>query len=439
MEKDVIQKSRFSRGQFISNYFLVPKPDGSKRFILNLKPLNKWISNPHFKMEDIRTATKLLGPDIYMCHIDLKDAYFLLNVRKSSRKYLRFIFQEELYQFKCLPFGLCTSPYVFTKIMKPVIQYLRNTGLLSTIYLDDILLFGETVESCLDNVQKTTNLLKKLGFEINYEKSSLTPSKECKFLGFIINSNRFSLELTQEKRKTLIRLSQQFLNKSQCTIRSFAHLMGSLVAACPAVAYGWLYTKLAEREKHLALIRSRGNYDNIMTISGKVKSDISWWLNNLVDSYNPVRKSDYRLEIFSDASLTGWGAVCNGQKAHGFWNPLEQKLHINNLELIAAFFALKTFASKVKNCEILLRIDNTTAISYINRMGGIKYYELNKTAREIWQWAENRRIWLFASYEYIPSGDNIDADKESRRLSINTEWELNNSVFKTIVKTLVIQ
>lgn len=196
LEKGVIQRCTYSEGQFISTYFLVPKPDGSKRFILNLKPLNKFIDNIHFKMEDIRTATKLLSPKACMCNVDLKDAYFLVNVHKGSRKLLRFIFQGRPYQFKCLPFGLCSSPYVFTKIMKPVVQNLRNAGLLSTIYLDDILLFGESLESCRINVEESTKLLTRLGFEINYNKSSLNPSRLCKFLGFLIDSNRFSLELT---------------------------------------------------------------------------------------------------------------------------------------------------------------------------------------------------------------------------------------------------
>lgn len=140
------------------------------------------------------------------------------------------------------------------------------------------------------------------------------------------------------------------------------------------------------------------------------------------------------MEIFSDTSLTGWGAASNGQKTHGFWNQLEQKLHINNLELIAAFLALKCFASEERNCEILLRIDNTTAISYINRLGGIKFKALNKIAKQIWQWAETRHIWLFASY--IPSRDNKDADKESRRLNIHTEWELNNRAFTIVTNAL---
>lgn len=141
-------------GQFISSFFLIPKADGSKRFILNLKNLNKFIESIHFKMEDLRTAIKLLTPKAFMCNLDLKDAYFFIPVAKGSRKFLRFIFEGQMYEFTCLPFGLCTSPYVFTKVMKAVISGLRKQGLYSTVYLDDILVLGTDFESCMENLKK---------------------------------------------------------------------------------------------------------------------------------------------------------------------------------------------------------------------------------------------------------------------------------------------
>ena len=53
-------------GQFISRIFLVPKADGSSRFILNLKPLNRFVVTHHFKMEDRMTVMRLLSRHCYM-------------------------------------------------------------------------------------------------------------------------------------------------------------------------------------------------------------------------------------------------------------------------------------------------------------------------------------------------------------------------------------
>lgn len=57
-------------------------------------------------------------------------------------------------------------------------------------------------------------------------------------------------------------------------------------------------------------------------------------------------------EIFSKASLTGWEVVCNNNTFHGFWISAEKQYHINNLEIRAAYFALKCFAKDLTNYNI---------------------------------------------------------------------------------------
>ena len=87
-----------------------------------------------------------------------------------------------------------------------------------------------------------------------------------------------------------------------------------------------------------------------------------------MSAINKIRSGLFDLEIFSDASRTGWGAVCDKKKkAQGFWTLKEMNMHINYLEIKAAFLALKCFAKSAKNIQILLRIDNITALAYINK------------------------------------------------------------------------
>lgn len=105
--------------------------------------------------------------------------------------------------------------------------------------------------------------------------------------------------------------------------------------------------------------------------------------------------------------------------------------HINYLELFSAFFGLKCFAKELSNCNILLQIDNTTAISYINRIGGIRFRKLSDLAKVIWEWCEKRDLFIFASY--ILSKDNAEANFKSRRLSNDTEFELSDALFRKIV------
>lgn len=71
-------------------------------------------------MEDVKTAIKLIFQGAFMATLDLEYAYLLVLIHKSSSIYLRFIFLGTLYEFTALPFSLNVSPYIFTKIMKPV-------------------------------------------------------------------------------------------------------------------------------------------------------------------------------------------------------------------------------------------------------------------------------------------------------------------------------
>lgn len=365
--------------------------------------------------------------------MDLRDAYFLVKIHDESKKYLRFTWDGKIFEFNVLPFGLNTAPYIFTKIMKPVIRLLRLCGLVNVVYLDDLLLLGQSYRECIENISITKKFLLSLGFKINFEKSVMSPATSCQFLGYIINSDYMTISLPTEKQSNIKNEIQHFTRIKRCKIRRFARLLGLLISACPAVEYGLLYTKELERCKFLNLI-SDDDYDKFMNIPDSVIPDLNWWLSALDNPTHRIKDDTYATEIYSDASTTGWGAACDGRTASGQWSQDERRQHINSLELLAAFFALKIFAKDYSNCQILLRIDNSTAIAYINRMGGIQYPHLTRISRDIWQWCESKKIFIFACY--IKSADNHIADAESRRTHPDIEWELSDSAYNTIVETL---
>ena len=66
-------------------------------------------------------------------------------------------------------------------------------------------------------------------------------------------------------------------------------------------------------------------------------------------------------------------------------------------------------------------------------MGSVQYPNLNKISNSLWKWLEKKNLYVFASY--IKSSENIEADKESRSLKDETEFELNSIIFNKIVNT----
>ena len=84
----------------------------------------------------------------------------------------------------------------------------------------------------------------------------------------------------------------------------------------------------------------------------------------------PLHPLKHALQLFTEGSEEGWGAHLNDQTARGTWSLPESKLHINYLELKAVFLALKEFRGLCKSNIVLIAMDNTTVVAYINKEGG---------------------------------------------------------------------
>ena len=78
---------------FLSTIFVIPKKSGGHRPIINLKPLNKFVHAPHFKMENLDTVRFTIRQDDWCAKIDLKDAYLTVPIWKGHRKFLQFLWK----------------------------------------------------------------------------------------------------------------------------------------------------------------------------------------------------------------------------------------------------------------------------------------------------------------------------------------------------------
>ena len=362
-----------SQERFISPVFLVPKSDESWRTVVNLKALNRFVSAPHFKMESIRTVKGLIRQGDWMAKLDLKDAYLTVPVHQ---KFLQFRWNSQTWQFKVLPFGLNSSPHAFTKLLKPVVAVLRRLGARMILYLDDMLILAESKEDTRKYLATAMELLIALGFIINIKKSTFDPVQKIEFLGFRLNSLTMSIALPKDKLHAIQKAARRLKEQGRVSVRQVAHLLGMLVAAHPAILPAPLHYRSLEREKLMALSRN-SSYEQRLQINSQMFNDLTWWIEE-AESHNgrPLQINTWDLSIESDASMTGWGAICQGRTTGGLWMPRERVYHINYLELKAAFLALKSFVKESSKISILLRLDNITAIAFINKMGGYPFKPL---------------------------------------------------------------
>lgn len=108
--------------------------------------------------------------------------------------------------------------------------------------------------------------------------------------------------------------------------------------------------------------------------------------------------------IESDASKQGWGATSQGVRTGGPWSRKEAQMHINCLEALAAFLAVKCFVSQKRNLTVMLRIDNMSAVTYVNKVGGTVSQNLTSIIKELWMWCMQKDITLVA--EHLPGVQN---------------------------------
>lgn len=434
----VIELSVPEKGQFISNIFIVPKPNGKFRPVINLRELNKFVHYEHFKMETFPFVLELVQKNDFFTSLDLKSAYFSIPIHPSCQKFLKFCWKERLFHFVSLPFGLASAPRIFTKVLKPVYAFFRQIGIRCSYYIDDSLNMHAEKKTCEMNALLMYEKLQALGFVINDEKSVVIATQRITFFGYILDSVLFMVFLPEKKVLKILDLAAKLLLKQKCSIRELASFIGLLINAFHAILEAPMHYRVLEHLK-VESLRLYGTYDGCVVLTEMAKNEIQWWIDNTVrKNGKKIRQAPISYWIQTDSSMDGWGCFCENSKQciGGRWSQKERSYHINYLELLAIYFALRSWFSDKKDLHIGVKSDNITAIVYVNNMGGMTSNDLDCLSREIWEWCLKRQIFVTAFH--LPGQDNVTADYFSRNFSDSTEWMLKKDIFQRLTKQLFI-
>ncbi len=131
-------------------------------------------------MLTMRTIMSQVQEGDWFVTIDLKDAYFHIQVVHRHRRFLRFAFGGKAYQYKVLPFGLALAPRTFTKCMDAALAPLRLQGIRVLNYLDDWLILAHSRELVSRHRDIVLSHIHSLGLRMNAKKSAAPPiSTNC--------------------------------------------------------------------------------------------------------------------------------------------------------------------------------------------------------------------------------------------------------------------
>ena len=367
----------------------------------------------------------------YAFKIDLQDAYFHVPIHPSSRKYLRFAFENRVYQFQVLPFGLNTAPQVFTPLGHTVTGYLHRQGISVIPYLDNWLIHHPDPKVLLRHQAQLMNTLDLVGFVLNRKKSELDLTQDIQFLG---NSFTSGLRGSFPSRVqslgdscsrtpsilppcTILYSSVPAHGVTQLGLRS--HPSGLSVPETPSTSFPFVRS---DRPVYAtASIRSSGPCQPSTALAGPTFSYLR----------NPSPHVSGGVHDFYGRLHAGVG------RSHGgfpdFRTHTGRKLHINCLELKAVFHALQHWAQMLQGHQVMIATDNSTVVSYINKQGGTHSPTLLRLTVELLLWLEAQNIIVRA--RHIPGCLNVIADHLSRpNQPIRTEWSLHPEIVERIFR-----
>jgi hypothetical protein len=191
----------------------------------------------------------------------------------NSRKYLRFRWPGQLFQFTCLCFGLASAPRVYTKVKKPIFAWFRSRGIRTSFFIDDSIYLNQLYNRLSTELDLVLEKLTSLGLYINEEKSVFVSTQIVTHLGFILNSIRMTITLKDKKVLKVLHTSNSVLNASVLCIRDVAQLIGLLVSSFPALFQGKMHYRFIERDK-ISALRVNNDFDDIISVSHLTRSDI---------------------------------------------------------------------------------------------------------------------------------------------------------------------
>ena len=129
VEKGAVGLAPLSSSGYYSQLLAVWKTFGSWRQVIDLSVLNRSVSKTPFEMETLASVLLLVCQGDWMVSLHLKETYLQVPIHPDSRKFLRFVALERVYQFRALCFGLSTAAQVFTRVMAPVSSILHGMGI----------------------------------------------------------------------------------------------------------------------------------------------------------------------------------------------------------------------------------------------------------------------------------------------------------------------
>lgn len=396
--------------------------------------MNDYLQDSPFRYESLASFVAHLRPGDHMVSWDICDAFHHIPIKESDQQYLAFVLGGTLYYPLSLPFGLKLAPWALTKVLRPVLAYLRSKGFPVLRYMDDFASLATgarpgskaraTAARC-----RAVAVFRRLRFQIHPSKGAVEAKTSLNILGFRVDTVRRLLLLPPRRLDTVVcaAMSLHLAASSHCrwvrvgALQRFCGLAVSYSAAVPMVRFHLyaLYRCMPTRRR------------SQLQISTAAMTELTWWAR--LDSSSEVGRAVWQqpvvAELTTDACGYGWGAVLNRSvPARGFFSSADQADHINVQELRSLDKALDCWPNLCGPGVLRLRLDNSVNVSVVNNMttrSPALMEVLDRILHRFSAWG------LRAEATWLSSVANSHADKLSRNTD-SSDWRLRPDIFRVL-------
>jgi hypothetical protein len=419
---------------------------GKRRLVQDLRWINGHLPNVPFKMESlhnelgdiVRRGDKLLTTDI-------TKAYYCLAMHPDAQRYLGWEWKGKFYMPTCLVFGLSTAPRVFTKIMRPMMAFMRSLAVRVLGMIDDYL-WAEQPENIARVKQAVLAVLPGLGWTLN-DKCELTPQDEVLMLGMLINAKLFQVRAPEKKVKAAVGDMELAVLKHEAqqpiTIQLLQRITGRLMSMMLAFGGTRVFTRDLYRIIAVALEGNEVRKMNGMRpvyhvqLDRKAIEELEFWLERLF-THNGLRihcrEEQVQMVLWTDASDMGYGGevagVTVGEEsvaaaeralpeqdvalmAHGCLPKEEIARSSTRRELVGLLKVASTskVLHQIHGKRILVIMDSIPALRNLIKGGG-PVPILNEAVKEWARFCEKEKVE--ATYEWVERAKNWRADQASK-------------------------
>ena len=183
---------RHSCSPYNSNALPAGKKDGSVRFCIDFRSLNKVTVADTYPLPNVNDILDQLHGCTYFTQLDLAAGYWGIPLKEEDKLKTAFSLDKGKFEFERMPFGLVNAQATFQRVMDMVVTTVQSRGHEGlNAYVDNIIIFTKTFEEHIATIKETLRVLEQYNLSLRSDKCEFG-FEELEFLGYIVGSKGIS-------------------------------------------------------------------------------------------------------------------------------------------------------------------------------------------------------------------------------------------------------